>query len=84
MYPVVAPLGTSAVMSDADCTLNLAGVPLNVTLVVLVNEVPKIQTSAPTFAAAGDAVTNGSSPSDSRKTVPQPWVVRVSHGPVPP
>ncbi len=48
ILPVVAPVGTMAVISVADTMLTAtAGVPLNVTEVVLIRFVPEIVTSVP-------------------------------------
>src|SRR5882762_8572253 len=42
--PVVAPVGTVAVISELDTTVNAAAVPLNVTLVAPVRLVPRMTT----------------------------------------
>ena len=47
--PVVAPVGTVVVISEAETTVNVAAVPLNVTLVAPVKFVPRILTAVPTF-----------------------------------
>ena len=52
--------------------MNVADVPLNVTLVAPVRSVPRILTAAPTLPDAGTVVTKGASPTERRKTVPQP------------
>jgi hypothetical protein len=45
--PLVAPSGTVAVIKDRDTTVNVAAVPLNVTLVAPVRSVPRILTVFP-------------------------------------
>ena len=40
MLPLVAPLGTVAVIRDSEVTVKVAGVPLKVTLVLPVSFVP--------------------------------------------
>ena len=73
--PVVAPEGTVVVISELDTTVNSAAVSLNLTPVAPVRSVPRILTSAPTFAPTlpepGCASTNGPRPTDRLKTVPQ-------------
>jgi hypothetical protein len=49
--PCVAPVGTVVVISDADTTVNVAGVPLKLTLVASVRFVPRIFTVLPTDPA---------------------------------
>jgi hypothetical protein len=51
--PVVAPLGTLAVISVLETTLNVAAVLLKVTLVAPVRLFPKIVTAAPTTPEIG-------------------------------
>ena len=70
--PVVAPVGTVVVISDFDFTVNVAAVPLKVTLVAPVRLVPRIVTAAPTAPEVGCVSTNGPRPTDRLKTVPQP------------
>ena len=70
--PVVAPVGTVAVISDFEATVKLAGVPLNVTLVVPVNLFPRIMTIVPTLPEVGAVSTNGGRPTDKLKIVPWP------------
>ena len=47
--PEVAPVGTVAVISELDTTVNAADKPLKVTLVVPVRFVPRMTTDAPTL-----------------------------------
>ena len=68
--PVVAPVGTVVVISDFDTTLNVAAVPLNVTLVAPLRLVPRILTAAPTLPDVVCVSTNGPRPTDRLKTVP--------------
>ena len=68
--PVVAPAGTVVVIKEAETTLNVAAVPLNVTLVAPVSLVPRILTAAPTLPDVGSVFTNGPRPTDRLKTVP--------------
>src|SRR5580658_7120039 len=70
--PVVAPVGTVVVISELDTTLNLAAVPLKVTLVAPFKFVPRIVTAVPTLPEIGLVSTNGPSPTPRLKTVPQP------------
>src|SRR5471030_1921524 len=49
--PVVAPVGTMVVISDAETTVNVAAAPLNVTVLAPVRLLPRILTAAPTFPA---------------------------------
>ena len=70
--PVVAPDGTSVVISDFDMTLNFAAVPLKVTLVAPLKSVPRILTAVPTLPESGSVSTNGPRPTDRLNTVPQP------------
>jgi hypothetical protein len=62
--PVVAPVGTVAVISELDSTLKAANMPLKLTLVASVRLVPRILTAAPTFPEAGSVFTNGPIPTD--------------------
>jgi hypothetical protein len=70
--PVAAPAGTLVVISDLDTTVNLAAVPLKVTLEAPVRSVPRILTAAPAAPEAGWVSTNRPRPQDRLKTVPQP------------
>ena len=45
--PVVAPLGTVVVISEAETTVNVAAVPLKLTLVEPVRFVPRMSTPNP-------------------------------------
>ncbi|HTT61428.1 MAG TPA: hypothetical protein VMG35_06300, partial [Bryobacteraceae bacterium] len=64
--PEVAPDGTTAVINAPDCrTWNVAGVPLNVTLVAPVSFVPRMSMVLPTFPAPGSVFTNGGNPVES-------------------
>lgn len=78
--PVVAPVGTVAVMSVREDTVNVAAVPLNVTLVAPVRLVPRTLTAAPTLPWVGSVSTKGPNPAERLKTVPASlvppcWVV---------
>src|SRR5580700_5061168 len=75
--PVVAPAGTAVVISVGDTTVKVAPTPLKVMLVAPVRSVPRIFTLRPRQLAVGTVSTNGRSPIDSRKTVPQPPVQAV-------
>jgi len=46
-FPVVAPAGTVVVIKYLDATVNVAAVPLKVTLVAPVRSLPRILTDAP-------------------------------------
>jgi hypothetical protein len=65
ILPLVAPAGTLVVICDGETTVNVAGVPLKVTLVEPVNALPRMVTDAPTAAVAGFGLTNGRRPMDS-------------------
>jgi hypothetical protein len=69
--PLVAPAGTLVVISELETTVNAAAVPLKVTLVAPVRSVPRILTAAPALPDVGSVFTNGPSPTDRLKTVPQ-------------
>jgi hypothetical protein len=61
--PVVAAVGTTAVIYVFDTTVNLAAaVPLNETAVVPVNPCPRIPTVVPTFPDVGSKLANGLRP----------------------
>src|SRR5215472_7647243 len=68
--PVVALLGTVVLISVLETTVNLAAVPLNVTLVEPVRLFPRIMTAVPTLPEMGNVSTKGPSPTDRLKTVP--------------
>ena len=53
ILPVVAPIGTVAVICSSESTVKLADLPLNVTLVPCVNAVPTIETEVPTEPLGG-------------------------------
>jgi hypothetical protein len=72
--PLVASTGTVVVINELEITVNVAALPLNVTLVAPVRLVPRILTSFPTLPEVGCVSTNGPRPSDRLKTVPQPLV----------
>ena len=59
---VVAPAGTVVAMSEPDTLVNVALVPLKVTLVVPVRLFPRIVTGLPTLPEVGTALTNGCKP----------------------
>src|SRR5213594_768399 len=54
IVPVVAPVGTVAVICVAELTVNVAVVPLNFTAVAPVKAVPVIVTLAPTTPVVGE------------------------------
>src|SRR3984885_12284309 len=60
--PVVAPLGTVAVMYVSETTLNVADAPLKETPVVPVNPWPRISTNFPTLPEVDTRLTNGPKP----------------------
>src|ERR1700724_872151 len=72
--PVVAPAGTVVVISELDTTVNVAGVPLKLTLVAPVKLVPKILTATPTLPEVGCVFTKGARPVASLNTVPSPLI----------
>ena len=72
IVPEVALLGTVAFRNVSETTVNVAGVPLKVTLVVFARLFPKIPIVDPVLPAAGSASTNGPKPIDRLKKVPQP------------
>ena len=65
ILPLVAPVGTLVVICEGETTVNVAGVPLKVTLVDPVNAVPRIVTVAPTAAVPGFGFTKGRRPTDN-------------------
>jgi hypothetical protein len=68
--PVVAPARTVVLISELQTTVNVAAVPLKLTLVAPVSLVPRILTGAPTLPDVGKVLTNGPSPTLRLKTVP--------------
>ena len=68
--PVVAPLGTVALISVPEITSNVAAVPLKVTLLASVRSFPKIVTAVPGLPEVGNVSTTGPSPTERLKTVP--------------
>jgi len=64
IVPEVALLGTVALMNVSETRVNLAGIPLIVTLVVPVRLFPKIPIVDPVLPAAGSGSTNGPKPMD--------------------
>src|SRR5580658_2819029 len=68
--PVVAPMGTVAVISDPETTVNAAAAPLKVTPVASVRSVPRIVTAAPTSPEVGTVFTNACRPTAMLKSVP--------------
>ena len=70
--PVVAPSGAVVLISVLETTVNVAAVPLKVTLVVPVRLFPRIITGVPTLPEAGNVFMKGPSPTDRLKTVPSP------------
>lgn len=79
--PVVAPFGTVVVISVLETTLNVAAVPLKVTLLASVRSFPRIVTAVPTAPEVGRVITNGPSPTLRLKTVPQPLLPQASLAP---
>ena len=73
--PVVVPFGTLVVISVSETTLNFAGVPLKLTIVVPVRLFPKMITFAPNLPELGMVSTNGASPRERLKTVPQKTIL---------
>ncbi len=71
--PVDAPAGTVVVISEANTTVNAAGVPLKLTAVLPVRLFPRRMTGAPTVPDPGCASTNGLNPTVRLKTDPC-WV----------
>src|ERR1039458_4227500 len=71
-FPVVAPAGTVVVIRYLDTTVNVAAVPLKLTLVAPVRSLPRILTAAPTGPEVVCVSTNGTRPTDKLKTVPAP------------
>lgn len=71
-FPVVAPVGTVVFISEAETTVNVAAVPLKLTLVAPLRFVPRITTALPTLPEVGTVLTNAASPVDSLNAVPQP------------
>ena len=69
--PVVAPVGTVVVIWVAETTVKVAAVPLKLTLVAPFRLVPRSLMEAPTLPEVGIGCTNGPSPIDKRKIVPQ-------------
>src|ERR1700722_723257 len=69
-FPVVAPVGTVAVISLADTTLNVAAVPLKLTAVAPVNAFPRILILPPTLPDPGRVWTNFFSPAVKLKMTP--------------
>ena len=69
--PVPAPAGTVVVIKVLETTLKTAPVPLKLTAVTAVNPVPKTLTDSSTLPEMGCVSTNGPSPRDRPKTVPQ-------------
>src|ERR1700676_1039989 len=72
IVPVVAPAGTWAWMLVSETTVNVAVVPLKVTVLVPVRLFPKRETVLPVLPKVGTASINGLRPRDKLKTVPQP------------
>jgi hypothetical protein len=68
--PLVAPVGTVVVISEAETTLNVAAVPLKLTAVAPFRFVPRMVTLVRTLPDAGTVSTNAPSPVARLKTVP--------------
>ncbi len=68
--PVVAPVGTVAVISVLEATVKVAATPLKVTLVAPVRLFPRILTADATLPEVGRVSTYGPRPMDKLKTVP--------------
>jgi hypothetical protein len=73
--PVVAPVGTVVWISVSDTTVNVAAVPLKLTLVAPVRLFPRIMTAVPTPPEVGTVFTKGPRPTARLKTVPTLVVV---------
>lgn len=58
ILPVVAPVGTVAVICVSEFTANVAEVPLNATFVAWVNPVPVMVTEVPTGPLGGVKLAN--------------------------
>jgi hypothetical protein len=72
--PLVAPAGTVVVMNEFESTINVAAVPLNVTLVAPFRLLPRTVIVFPTLPDGGRVSTNGPRPTDRLKTEPWPPV----------
>ena len=69
--PLVAPEGTTAVISDGDITVNTAETPWKWTADTPVRFVPRMPIVCATFPVVGSVSTKGPSPTDRLKTVPK-------------
>ena len=69
IVPVVAPAGTVVLMAEPEA-VNVAAVPLKLTVVVPVRFVPRMVTALPTAPAVGRLFTNGPKPVARLKIVP--------------
>ncbi len=69
--PLVAPIGTVVVISVAETTVNVAGVPLKVTLVVPLRLLPSMNTDEAVLPDVGRVLMNGARPIENLKIVPQ-------------
>ena len=70
--PEVAPVGTLVLICVLETTVNLAAVPLKLTLVAPVRLLPRITTALFTGPELGTVLTKGLRLIDSVKMVPQP------------
>ncbi len=70
--PEVAPVGTLAVISVAEPTVNSAAVPLKITELVPVRFVPRMTIFAPAMPKVGTVSTNAGRPRDSERMLPSP------------
>ena len=73
ILPRVAPNGTVVVMAVCERMVKALGAPLKVTLVVPIRSVPRIVIVSPALPKEGRVFTKGPSPTDTWKTVPQPY-----------
>ena|SRR5438445_30300 len=72
--PVVAPAGTVVIRKVFDRIVNVAGVPLNFTLLVPVNPPPKIPILTPTFPEVVTSFTKGTKATFRLYNTPaDPW-----------
>jgi hypothetical protein len=63
--PLIAAVGTVAVISVGEVNVNRAGVPLKETAVAPLRSIPNIVMDLPGLAARGTALTNGAKPTDN-------------------
>jgi hypothetical protein len=66
IVPVVAPMGTVAVISVGESTVNDAEIPLKVTLVAPERSVPRMTMVDPAVPGLNTVLTKGASPRETR------------------